>query len=328
MPYTSDDLMRCEPQAGCKGCAWHDTAEIVCRGVCIGERDICPWLMVCRCVNPDMGQKRGKQLERLALEQPPDVHLAPVSITRHRIRLGEYDIRQGRDHEIIRQIAASIAEHGLFSAPGGVAAEDGYIDLLMGHNRVLAVLSLLEWQDIPIRIFHWWGNDQAAGRWARKIAAFQENAVRQQMTFDEEVRLVYSYWLETGQTVREIADRFKMSRSWVQERISWGRSLSAPAKGEQNKVATADQAASIELPLAHTYTLTFEERAQPDPSESPESQVAAPKRITFPRSEVEDWLGALVSRGIIVPDDQSLREQFRIAMNIYTSSYGGEKTKI
>ena len=53
------------------------------------------------------------------------------------------------------------------------------------------MLSVLNWPTVPVRIFHWSGGDD----WGRKIAAFQENALRQQMSFDEEVALVHTCWL-------------------------------------------------------------------------------------------------------------------------------------
>ena len=116
-----DDLMRCDPPAGCQGCGWRPVAEEVCRGVCIGEQSICPWLLVCRCANPEGSASRGRSLERLVLEQPASVQVASADIPKRWVRLGEYEIRQRRSEETVRQIASSIAGNGLFSPPGGVA---------------------------------------------------------------------------------------------------------------------------------------------------------------------------------------------------------------
>jgi len=326
--YTSDDLMRCKPDSGCT-CAWYSTAEIVCRGECIGEHDICPWLMVCRCINPENTEKRGRQLERLVLDQPPDVQTSPVAVSRHRIRLGEYDIRQERDQEAIRRIADSIRERGLFAPPGGVAAKDGHIDLLMGHNRVLAVLSILEWSEIPIRVFHWWSAGQATDRWARKIAAFQENTIREQMTFDEEVRLVHAYWRETGQTVREIAVRFHMSRSWVQERINWGRSIATVEtnKPDKNRPQEPAKPARIESTAAQLYAAASEKA---DRSESDERKSAAPERVTFSVQEINTWIDALKTKGIAIADGDDIKKRWRNTINnlvLYSGQRKGRKHK-
>ena len=118
--YAVDDLMRCDPPAGCQGCGWQRVAEEVCRGVCSGEQSICPWLLVCRCANPERSDSRGRSLQRLVLEQPASVQVAPVDIPKRWVRLREYEIRQRRSEETIRQIAASIASNGLYSPLGGV----------------------------------------------------------------------------------------------------------------------------------------------------------------------------------------------------------------
>lgn len=290
--YTHDDLMKCDPLPGCQGCEWRPIAESVCSGNCIGPHNICPWLLVCRCLNPDMSPSRGHQLERLVMQQPPPIQVASVSIPKRWIRLGEYEIRQKRDEETIRQIAASILDNGLFSPPGGVVTPSGHIDIIMGSNRTLAVTSLLNWDAVPVRIFHWWGNDV----WERKIAAFQENMLRQQMSFDEEVALVYSYWRQTGLTVREIATHFRMSKSWVQERITWGKRLY-----KNGEVPHKD---SIPLNL----------------SKVRRRQVG---RITLPKDEVSEWLVQLGELGVVPKNGNghnngSLREDLRQTMEALT----------
>jgi hypothetical protein len=206
-------------------------------------------------------------LERLAMRQPPAVQVASVPIPRQWIRLGAYEIRQKRDEETIRRIAASVVDNGLFAPPGGVATPSGHIEIMMGGNRTLAMTTLLEWEAVPVRVFHWWGDDV----WGRKIAAFQENAFRQQMSFEEEVALVYSYWQQTGLPVRQIATHFRMSKSWVHERIVWGKRLyregDVPHKGP------------LHLDLAKV------RRKQPS-------------RITLYKSEVEGWLSELSELGV------------------------------
>jgi len=266
--YDCDDLMKCQPPPGCEGCEWRPLAEQVCRGVCISDQSVCPWLLSCRCLNPDASSRRGHQLERLTMQQPPSVQVASLPIPRDLIRLGEYEIRRKRSPEVIRQIASSIADNGLFSPPGGVAATDGYIDIIMGSNRTLAVTSLLDWAQVPVRVFHWWGNDV----WERKVAAFQENTLRQQMTFEEEVALVYSFWQQTGETVREIAKRFRMSKSWVQERITWGKRVYKD--GEVPHIGPA--------PL----DLSKVRRKQPS-------------RVTLPKADIRRWLVELSELGIV-----------------------------
>jgi hypothetical protein len=230
------------------------------------------------------------------MQQPPSTQVTSVPIPKRWIRLGEYEIRQKRDEETIRGIAASVVDNGLFAPPGGVATPSGHIDILMGGNRTLALTSLLDWDAVPVRVFHWWGNDV----WGRKIAAFQENTLRQQMSFDEEVALVYSYWRQTELPVREIAAHFRMSKSWVQERITWGKRLyrneDVPHKGP------------VRLDLAKV------RRRQPN-------------RITLYKSEVEGWLLQLAELGITLGNGHdrdsdngngngngSLREDLRQAM--------------
>ncbi len=174
MAYTADDLMKCDPQPGqCERCAWSPLAEELCTGTCIGD-SICPWLMVCQCLNPNLASGRGHQLERLVLQQPPVVQVTPVGILASRLRMDSYDIRLRRDAENVQAIAESIVVDGLFAPPGGVASADGHIDVIMGHTRVLAMRDVLSWTQIPMRIFHWWGDTD----WDRRARAFKENGLR------------------------------------------------------------------------------------------------------------------------------------------------------
>jgi len=278
--YKADDLMQCNPPAGCAGCAWSPVAEEVCSGVCIGEHAICPWLMACRCVNPDRSARRGHYLERLAMQQPPAVQVAPVDVPRSRIRVGEYEVRMGRDEKLVQGIARSIVENGLFAPPGGVAAEDGYVDIIMGTTRVLAMVGVLNWSTVPVRVFHWWGDDT----WARKAMAFQENALRKQLTFDEEVALVYGYWRATGKSLRAMAKFFGMSKSWVEERVRWGVRM-------------------------------FEDRALPAGQSLAERRRAERvKRVSFTADEVRKFLGLLRAVGVDVSPDGNLRTAWEKAL--------------
>jgi len=283
--HEADDLMKCDPPAGCQGCSWRPVAEEVCRGVCIGEQDICPWLMACRCANPDQSTSRGRSLERLVLAQPASVQVASVDVPKRWVRLGQYEIRQRRSEETIRQLASSIATNGLFSPPGGVASPSGHIDILMGANRTLAMLSVLNWPKVPVRVFHWSGTDD----WERKIAAFHENALRQQLSFDEEVALVYACWQQTGQTVRQLATRFRMSKSWVQERITWGKRVYGDRRASPPSAQGTD---AVQL------------------------RRKASSRVTFPREEVREWVSELATLGIVADDDDTgtLRDELRRAM--------------
>ena len=284
--HTSDDMMKCDPPAGCAGCDWSSIAERLCSGRCIDERNICPWLLACRCLNPEMGSNRGMQLERLVMRQPASVQVAAVAIPKDLIRLGEYEIRQNRDEGTIRQIAASILDNGLFSPPGGVATQIGHIDILMGSNRTLAVTSLLGWTEVPVRIFHWWGNNI----WERKIAAFQENSIRQQMTLDEEVALIYAYWQQTGMTIRDIAKRFQKSKSWIQERIAWGKRIYG-----DNTVPS--------MPVVEVDLESMKRRQPP--------------RITLPKSEVRTWLSQIHDLGIAPGNGHgNVRDDLRQTMQV------------
>jgi hypothetical protein len=40
------------------------------------------------------------------------------------------------------------------------------------------------------------------------------------MTLEEEVTLIHSCWRQTGMTVQEVATGFRMSKSWVRERMA------------------------------------------------------------------------------------------------------------
>jgi hypothetical protein len=282
--HSSDDLMKCDPPPGCEGCDWRPVAERVCSGVCISDERICPWLLACRCLNSEMDAGRGQRLERLVMQQPPNVQVASAAIPQDLVRLGEYEIRRKRSEDTICQIAASIVDNGLFAPPGGVAMPSGHIDIMMGGNRVLAMTALLEWAKIPVRIFHWWGNNV----WERKIAALQENTLRQQMTLEEEVALIYSYWRQTGMTVREMATRFRMSKSWIQERMAWGKRVYGEGK--------------VPHPDAVTVELQKLKRKQPP-------------RITLPKAEVKAWLDQLHELGVVPEDGNgNVREGLRLTM--------------
>jgi hypothetical protein len=257
------------------------------------------------------------------MQQPPPIQVASVSIPKRWIRLGEYEIRQKRDEETIRQIAASILDNGLFAPPGGVVTPSGHIDIIMGSNRIIAVTSLLNWDAVPVRIFHWWGTDV----WESKIVAFQENMLRQQMSFDEEVALVYSYWRQTGLTVRETATHFRMSKSWVQERITWGKRLYK--NGEvPHKDAIPRNLSKVRRRQVGRITLPKDEVSEwlvqlgelgvvskngnghgngslrEDLRQTMEA-LTHPSRITLHKSEVEEWLSRIVDLGIILENGHS-----------------------
>jgi len=282
--YTADDLMKCDPQPGqCERCVWGPLCEELCPGTCIGD-SICPWLMVCQCLNPDMDSGRGHQLERLVLQQPPVVQVTPVGILASRLRMDSYDIRLRRDAENVQAIAESIVMDGLFAPPGGVASADGHIDVIMGHTRVLAMRDVLSWTQIPMRIFHWWGDTD----WDRRARAFKENGLRRNMDFDEEVALVYGYWRETRQSVRQVARFFGMGRTWAHERIAWGKKVigEAPAGigniGAIGAVGVSDDNnSSGACQCKRTY----------------------PRRVTLPAAEVREWLDRIQRAGITIPQN-------------------------
>jgi len=244
--------------------------------------------MVCRCLNPDQDAGRGQRLERLVLEQPAAIQVAPVSIHVSRLRTDNYDIRKRRAPERVRDIAESIVFDGLFAPPGGVASADGYIDILMGHTRILAMRDMLGWEEIPVRIFHWWGDSD----WDRRARAFKENGLRQNMDFDEEVALVYGYWRESGQSVRQVARFFGMSPSWAHERIAWGKR--GIGVGDRDNGTGDDGDGSSPHCRRRTY----------------------PPRITLPADEVKEWLNCLHRAGIPVPNDceKPSAETLRAAM--------------
>ncbi len=215
----TDDCLNCPYEAGEQ--RWAELAEEVCSGTCIGD-SICPWLMVCRCLNPDMSNRVGQRLERLVLSAPLEVQVKPVGMPVRFLRLdGRYDVRRQRSQEAIEELARSIVAEGLFAPPGGVAAPDGFLDVVMGITRTQALLALGE-RIVPVRVFHFWGDTPVD----RLVRAFQENAIRQEMTWDEEVRLVYRVWVETGRpSVRKLAGRLGKGRTWVHERLQWGQKL-------------------------------------------------------------------------------------------------------
>jgi len=216
-----DDLRTCSDD--CLNCPyrWAELAEEVCSETCIGD-SICPWLMVCRCLNPNMSDRVGHRLERLVLSAPLEVQVRPVGVSVRFLRLdGRYDVRRRRSQEAVEELAQSIVTEGLFAPPGGVAAPDGFLDVVMGITRTRALLALGE-RVIPIRVFHFWGDTPVD----RLVKAFQENAIRQEMTWDEEVRLVYRVWVETGRpSVRKLAGRLGKGRTWVHGRLQWGQKL-------------------------------------------------------------------------------------------------------
>lgn len=274
--YTLDDLQLCSED--CTSCAWAGAIEDVCTGKCVGDDAVCPWLLVCRCINPKGLPSRAAYLERLVAELPPSVAAAPVEVPLAKVRLAACDVRLRRDPEAVKELARSIARDGLFSPPVCVAAEDGYLDVIMGRTRVMAVRQL-GWEKVPCRVLH-----RRVGDGEMHLLALKENTLRREMDADEEAYWVYLMWKETGASVRALARRIGKSKSWVAERLKLGRML-------------------------------YGGEGRDDPESLPVERRTYPSRLTFYEDDVRQWLEALRSVGVEVSlDGRSVREAWLEAM--------------
>lgn len=227
----SNDCLSC-PYLSVDGRTWKSVAEEVCSSDCISDRAVCPWLMVCRCVNPLARDDVGRRLERLA--ESPAAAVATV-IAADRVVLPPNGVRQQRSEDAVTELQQSIGRHGLLSPPVGIARPDGTVEIISGVTRVMALLRL-GWSGIPVRILHLWNPDPTR----ILVIGFQENAVRTEMTWSDQVRAVERIWEDLGRpTVRRLAAVLGKSTYWVHQRLIAARSQ------EDHRIAVGKIAAAV-----------------------------------------------------------------------------------
>lgn len=119
-------------------------------------------------------------------------------------------LRGSIDPEKLRELAASLKEHGQLQAV--VLVRDGENwRLVAGHRRYLAA-KLLGWETLEAKLL-------PAGRTPWELVALAENTQREDLTPVEEARVLYTLVHDQSRDVDETASRFGKSRAWVDARL-------------------------------------------------------------------------------------------------------------
>lgn len=122
----------------------------------------------------------------------------------------EHQLREAIDPERLTELADSIAAEDLHQPIGVRGPTDaGRFEIVWGHRRLLAV-RLLQWVDIPARVFD-------AG-FDPLLAAVSENLQREDLTAVDEGHAVQKF-LDRGHSIASIARLFRRSQTWVHARL-------------------------------------------------------------------------------------------------------------
>jgi ParB family chromosome partitioning protein len=149
----------------------------------------------------------------------------------------EKPLRDAIDPATLAELADSMAAEGLHQ-PIGLRGPDpgGRYHVVWGHRRLLAA-RLLQWRDIPARIF--------PVDYDPLLAAVSENLQRADLTPVEEARAVQAM-LERGHSQASVARLFRRSPGWVNTRLAL---LDLPSE-LQAAVHQATLSISVALALA------------------------------------------------------------------------------
>lgn len=211
-----DDCRRC-PFIDQEDTPWSEVLREVCSGECVSNF-VCPFLMTCRCLNPRQQDSIGNRLERIATAASVAGNL-PVPVPANLVRLWEGNVRR-RSEEDVLEIREAISKRGLLSFPLGIASRRTWsIEVVAGVTRYLAIAGL-GWPQIPIRVIHVWDlNDLDL-----LLCAFQENIIRREMSWREQVEVVRTIWERTGHpSVRILAKMLGKSPTWTFRRLAASR---------------------------------------------------------------------------------------------------------
>lgn len=119
--------------------------------------------------------------------------------------------RQDFDEAALKELAASIAEHGLIQPIVVELRGEGQTNLIIAGERRWRACKLLGWQVIPA-VAHYGLNDEQ-----RAILAAVENLQRENINSVEEARIVRDL-MGSGFSVNAIARRLSRSLMWVETR--------------------------------------------------------------------------------------------------------------
>ena len=228
-----DDCLRCPHSVS--GQQWSAFVGEVCTGECIGSY-VCPWLMVCRCLNPHLTGQVASRLAQIASSQPQSHFPALVPVKY--VQVWENGIRRYRSAEDIAILQEAIARSGLVSYPIGVALRDtAKILVFAGITRLEAIIGL-GWKNIPVRVLHL----QAVNDIQLLIGALQENVVRREITWEEQCRAVHRIWEGLGKpSVRALAQHLGKPRTWVARRLEAARNLEVGEPAELREAQTGPE---------------------------------------------------------------------------------------
>lgn len=167
-------------------------------------------------VDPKLTKKLVKQGSTEASQTSNSPTMAEVkNIPTREIKPSKMNPRKTFDESAIKELAASIRQHGLLQ-PITVRPKDGKYEIVMGERRYRAYcLNQQESTEFPTTIpcIVREMNDEEA-----LDAMITENLQRKDVDPIEEA-FAFGQLLKTGKTIEQIADRFGKSKRFVQERI-------------------------------------------------------------------------------------------------------------
>jgi ParB family chromosome partitioning protein len=146
-----------------------------------------------------------------------------MEISLDRVHIGEFDVRDEREEEHVKEIAESLNSDGQWNPIIVRPSENGDYDLIAGHTRYRAAKSL-GWETLEATVKDV-GHDEAME------LALKTNLKRKSMSKLEEGKVVNQILDEESLTEQELADQIGKSSSWVNDRIRVALDLVPEVKG-------------------------------------------------------------------------------------------------
>ena len=136
---------------------------------------------------------------------------SPLELPIDRIKPSPWQPRQHFDAEKLRELAASIGNHGLIQ-PLVVRRKGGHYELIAGERRFRAVRDILGWKKVPVLTM------EAEDAGMRELALV-ENLQRDDLNAIEVAVAYQALHRESGLTHEKIAERVGVSRAQVTNTI-------------------------------------------------------------------------------------------------------------
>lgn len=179
--------------------------------------------------------------------RPSSDHPLAKSVTRdqqarivplEQLRRNEGQPRRTFDPEAIAQLAADIEAHGLLNPITVVELEDGTYQIIAGERRYRA-LQHLEAQEAPVRVV---SPDSV------RVVQLAENLQREDLPILEEAHALRELKDELGLSLRALAERLNLSKSYVDRRIrvpDWPDELQNLLKERPGLFSRLDEIAAV-----------------------------------------------------------------------------------